>query len=462
MNTEAILPSSFRDPSGFLFSHNNKVYRQINSSYQENYEYLIDSGLYSELEAENLLISHTEVSPPLSPAPNHYKTILPEQIDFISYPYEWCFHQLKDAALTTLEIQKISLKFGMSLKDASAYNIQFHNGRPIFIDTLSFEKFQEGRPWVAYRQFCQHFFGPLALMNFKDTRLGLLSRTFIDGVPLDLASALLPWYTYLKLPFLLHIHIHARSQKHYQDKKTPKTSGNVSTKGLTGIFDSLESAIGRMQCKMDGTEWGDYYKNTNYKDSAMAHKEELVSEFLKTIAPKPKRIWDIGANEGIFSRIAAGLGAKVVSADVDEMALQKNTITDIKLKETNILPLKIDLANPSPALGWGHKERMSFMERGPADAVLALALLHHLAITNNLPLEQVASFFQSLTHWLIIEFVPKNDSQVQRLLSSREDIFTEYSQHNFENQFRKYFRIEKQEKINSSDRTLYLMESTEN
>ena len=182
MENQKILPSSFRDPSGFLFHHDDILYRQVNSSYKEEFDHLIDSGLYDKLVEQNLLISHHEVENSIiSSDTNIYKIIQPKKLNFISYPYEWCFSEFKQAALTTLEIQKISLEYGMTLKDASAYNIQFINGKAIFIDTLSFEKYTEGQIWTPYKQFCQHFLAPLALMSHTDIRLNQLLRVYVDG-----------------------------------------------------------------------------------------------------------------------------------------------------------------------------------------------------------------------------------------------------------------------------------------
>jgi len=202
-----VLPSSFRDPSGFLFLRDGFIYRQVNTIYRENYDYLISSNLYKTLVDAELLIPHHEVDIKKARSDEIYKVIKPELILFISYPYEWCFSQLKDAALTTLEIQKKSLDFGISLKDCSAYNIQFRKGKPIFIDTLSFERYHQGKPWVAYRQFCQHFLAPLALMSYKDIRLNQLFRVYIDGPPLDLTSSLLPFRTRFRIsPYPLSNH----------------------------------------------------------------------------------------------------------------------------------------------------------------------------------------------------------------------------------------------------------------
>jgi len=263
MNNNKIVSSSFRDPSGFLFHQNGNLYRQINNSYKEEYDHLINSGLYQYLVEKNFLISHLEVEiPPLISA-SAYKVIKHEIIPFISYPYEWCFSQLKHAALTTLEIQKIAMDYGMTLKDCSAYNIQFRGGKPILIDTLSFEKYQEGQIWKPYRQFCQHFFAPLALMSHKDIRLNQLLQIFIDGIPLDLASKLLPLQTKTKFSMLSHIHAHAKSQKHYEDKVIKVKDFKMPKQSFLGIVESLFSGVKKLKWTPDKTEWSNYYSNTN-------------------------------------------------------------------------------------------------------------------------------------------------------------------------------------------------------
>jgi hypothetical protein len=476
------LSASFRDPSGFLFSQNGILYRQINRAYSNDYARLMDSGLYDKLVKSNLLIPHVEVdlltersqserggrqnastSLTLSRrsfgSAEAFKVIQPERVPFISYPYEWSFSQLKDAALATLSIQKRALKLDMSLKDASAYNIQFVRGKATLIDTLSFEIYKLGQPWVAYKQFCQHFLAPLALMAYRDVRLNQLLRVYIDGVPLDLASDLLPTKTKFNFGLLTHIHLHAGAQKRYSDKVVnPRASaGRMSRQALTGLIESLEATIKKLTWKPAGTEWGDYYENTNYTDSAFEHKKQLVKEW--SIEKKPALVWDLGGNTGVFSREAASSGAFTVSFDIDPAAVEQNYRTVIMKKEQNILPLVLDLTNPSPALGWDNNERDSFGARGPVDMVLALALIHHLAISNNVPLSQLSNFFAARCKWLVIEFVPKSDSQVQKLLTSREDIFPSYTREGFEVAFSPRFAIRKSEPVHDSQRTLYLLEA---
>ena len=458
--TDGIDTSSFRDPCGFLFWKDRQLYRQVNRIYQEDYDLFMASGLYPALINAGLIIPHEEVAvEPLCPD-FAYRVIKPELIPFISHPYEWCFSQFKDAALATLAVQKRALEHGMSLKDCSTYNIQFRKGKPVFIDTLSFERYREGQPWVAYRQFCQHFLAPLALMSKKDMRLSQLLRIYIDGVPLDLASSLLPFRTRLSFSLLSHVHLHARSQRYFADHVVNVSGRKMSRLSFRGLVDSVESAVKNMKWQSGNTEWAKYYKDTNYSAEAFQHKSQLVAEYLDRI--KPVNVWDLGANVGTFSRLASNRGISTISFDIDPAAVETNYLECVTRSETNILPLLIDLTNPSPGIGWQNRERMSLIGRGPTDTILALALIHHLAISNNVPLEQIAAFFSKICNSLIIEFVPKSDTQVQRLLSTREDIFKDYNKPVFEKQFSRYFKIRHSVAVRDSERTLYLMEKYEN
>ena len=456
MKISKIENSSFRDRSGFLFYYENEIYRIINFSYKKQYEKFMNSELYQKLEEKNLIITHSEIEN-LDIDCDYYKIIKPEKIPFISYPYEWSFSQLKDAALLTLRIQKAAMKYGMTLKDGSAFNIQFHNGHPIFIDTLSFEIYEEGQIWKPYKQFCQHFLAPLALISKKDVRLNLLSKIFIDGIPIDLAAKLLPKTTFGNFGLMAHIHAHAKSQKHYEDKDAKIKQKTFSKRSFEGLIESLKSSIEKMTWNEDNTEWGDYYSDTNYTEKSFEEKKQFISLAIDQM--KPKLVWDMGANTGVFSRLASTKGINTISYDIDPLAVEKNYLSSSQNSEQNILPLILDLTNPSSGIGWNHDERMSIIQRGPADMVFALALVHHLAISNNVPLNKLAEFFSQISKFLIIEFVPKSDSQVKRLLLTRDDIFENYDVKNFEIEFSKFFKIINSKKILDSERTIYIMEN---
>jgi ribosomal protein L11 methylase PrmA len=449
------LGASFRDPSGFLFSRGGILFRQVNQVYAAEYRRLMESGLYSKLTKAGWLVSHSETEQAPADSQTAYMVVQPERVPFVSYPFEWSFSQLKDAALATLAVQKRALKHGMSLKDASAYNIQFLRGRPTFIDSLSFETYEPGKPWVAYRQFCQHFLAPLALMAHVDIRLSQLLRVHIDGVPLALASRLLPPRTRLSLGLLTHLHIHAAAQQRFAGRRTAAVGG-MSRQALDGLIASLESTIKGLRWRASGTPWAEYQRLSNYSAAAASHKKQLVGAWLERL--KPATAWDLGANTGIYSRLAEASGAETVAFDIDPAAVESNYLEMRRTGETHLLPLLMDLTNPSPALGWALQERLSLAERGPADFVMALALVHHLAISNNVPLLQVAAFCAGLCRWLVIEFVPKDDEQVQKLLAARRDIFGEYTQHGFELAFGAYFTVLEAVQLCESGRRLYLME----
>jgi hypothetical protein len=453
------LPSSYRDPSGFIFSKEGVIYRQINLSYQDEYDFLIGSGLYHDLVESGSLVSHAELEDFPDIAPGGYKIIKPDPIPFISYPYEWCFSQLKDAALKTIQIQKRALEFGMTLKDSSSYNIQFLRGKPVLIDTLSFQTYREGSPWIAYRQFCQHFLAPLALSSYRRIWMGQLLQVHLDGIPLKLASSLLPTHTRFKPSMQVHIHLHSLFQgnvpKQTADKESKKS--RFSLRAFLGLLDSLESAVRGLKWRPLQTEWADYYDGDSYTRPAFNHKSELVTGFLSEV--DPSSVWDLGSNTGQFARLAGDMGIPAIAFDQDPAAVENSYLASVKHDEKHVLPLVLDLSSPSPRIGWANNERMDLSERGPADMLMALALIHHLAIARNVPLGMIAEFFRRLCTWIVIEFVPKSDKKVVLLLSNRTDIFPDYTQDNFESEFSRYFDIKSARRVTDSERTLYLMKA---
>lgn len=447
---------SFRDPSGYVFREDGVVYRHVDLVYAPHWEALRSSGLLERLHEEGLLVAHRELDAARSPGESALAVLQPEPVPFWSQPYEWCFGQLKDAALCTLAVQERALRAGLTLKDASAYNIQFVRGRPQLIDTLSFEVRDPGSPWRAYRQFCRHFLAPLAMGAYVSQDAGLLSRTFLDGVPLELASLSLPGKTQLKPGLMLHLHAHAHAER----KASASTGAPrpVGENALLGLVDHLRGTVEGLKWNPESTVWADYYGNTNYSADAFGQKRRLVAEMVHAVTPKPTRIWDLGANTGEFSSLASQTGAHVVAWDLDPGAVERHYLAVRDKRVENVLPLVQDLTNPSPAIGWNLEERESLFDRADADLSLALALVHHLAIGNNVPLPALAEFFARLSRFLIVEFVPKSDSQVQRLLATRRDIYDRYTDTGFREAFAGRFTTLRSERIEGSERTLFLME----
>ncbi|NLW88200.1 MAG: SAM-dependent methyltransferase [Clostridiaceae bacterium] len=449
---------SFRDPSGCIFSKGGTLYRQINRSYAAQYSHLKQSGLYRKLLDKSWLIGHEETSE-ICPFENGLIVIRPERIPFISYPYEWSFSALRDAALLTLKIHRLALDHGMVLKDASAFNVQFSRGNPVFIDTLSFDLYRDNSPWIAYSQFCRHFLAPLLLMSRVDVRMSRLLGSYIDGIPLDLADRILRG----RGGFFARQHIrwHAAAIARHSDtsKRTdgnsPHSTVSLSINNHRALIESMILAIEKLRFPIRKTEWGDYSAQTSYSEASAESKKSIVSEFLTLV--KPSSLWDMGSNDGTYSLLAARSGVRTIAFDADPVAVERCYL-QTRNKNIPILPLLMDLTNPSSSIGFSGKERMSLAERERPDCIMMLAVIHHLAISNNVPLDILAEWLSGMSDRLIIEFVPKSDMQTQRLLSSREDIFDHYTKEHFEASFARHFKPTAQRAVLGSERTLYLFE----
>ena len=469
-------PGSYRDPSGFVFRRDGVLYRQVNAVFAYDWAAFESSGLHADLISEGVLVADRPAAIDLAPEPLAVAVIRPDEIGFISHPFEWSFSQLKDAALLTLRAQAMAGERGMTLRDASAYNVQFRDGRPVLIDTLSFERVRAGAPWKPYRQFCENFLAPLALMAHRDGRLGQLLRTWIDGVPLDLASELLPRRTRFSAGLAAHIHLHARAQRrHAGDAGTADARSAGAGPGAAGadaaprvvtmsdnrrlaLLDHLRRTVEGLHLPAHGTEWADYADQTSYSATGTSSKEAIVRRMLEAAAAAGgRRAWDVGANTGRYSTIAAEAGFEVLAVDGDWAAVERNYLALRAAGERRIMPLLADIADPSPAIGWANAERASLIERAYADVVVALALVHHLAIGRNVPLEMVAQLLARLAPNLVVEWVPKEDPMVQRLLSAREDIFPGYTVEGFKEAFERRFEVVEEAPIEDSKRILFRM-----
>ena len=416
-------PGSFRDPSGFVYHQDGRLLRQVNRSFGTRWDDLSSSGLLAGLQARGLLVSHQPAPLDLALSPSSAHAVIePQRIGFISYPYEWSFGELKDAALLTLETQAVASAAGFTLRDASAYNVQFHEAAPILIDTLSFERTKPNSPWVGYRQFCEHFLTPLALMAHRDVRCGLMLREFIDGIPVDFASTLLPGRTKLNVGLASHIHAHASAQRRHAGEapRIAPQAARMSPLRSAALLDSLRRTVEGLSWHPSGTAWADYADNTSYQETAARSKDDLVREFLRHAGGNV--VWDLGANAGRFSDIAASLGRDVIAWDTDQGATERHYQAIKRTGARSVLPLIVDLVNPSPGIGWANAERRSFLERSNADVVLALALIHHLAVGRNIPMPMIADLFAGLAPQIIVEYIPEADPMVQRLLATRVDV----------------------------------------
>lgn len=452
-----IHPSSYRDPSGFIFKKDGIIYRQVNRIFKDDFDFFISSGCYNILTEKKLLVKHEIIAENLTGSPDYYCTLKPEQLNFVSYAYEWSFDMLKDAALLTLQLVKEAVAHQIILKDATPYNIQWHKGRLIFIDTLSFERYDEAEPWIAYRQFCESFLAPLLLMHYNKTPLHQLHLAYPEGVPLEVASKLLPAKSRFSLYTYLHIHLHAKIA---QKKSSNNSKPVFSKQKLLNLINSLESLIGKLNIPYKQSTWSEYYSEAAGRDNYITEKKKIISQWLDEL-PTIKTAADLGANDGEFSQLVASKNISTVAADFDSWCIN-NLYRKIKSSGINNLqPLIIDLSNPSPSIGVNSEERTSFIQRCKVDLALALALIHHLSIGKNIPFEKTAAFFSAVADSLIIEFVPKQDEKVVLMLQNKKDIYSNYNEPEFIEAFEKHFQVIDKKVVGSSKRTLFLMKKKE-
>lgn len=447
--------SSFRDPSGYVFVENGILKRTIKPIYFKQFNSLNESGFYSELFEKKLLVKHS-----IEHSDDSEIIIVPDQIPFFTYPYEWSFLQFKEAALLTLKIQKYALEHGYTLKDASAFNITFHKSQAVFVDTLSFDFYIDNTPWRAYKQFVSHFLGPLLLAHYHGAQSLKLMGTFIDGIPMSMLASMLPFKSKLN-PFLFsNVHLLAKFEaKHHADYKGKQKHTALSKKAQLNIIKSLYDFIKRLKLKEE-TEWGDYYTKTNYTDAAFSHKSEIINNWVKAI--KPLTLIDIGGNDGKFVRQIKYNFKHALVCDVDNNAVDSN-YRMVKLnQESYMQPFVLDVLNPTADIGFNNKERYSFLSRiqdYKPDVTMALAVIHHMTLTGNIPFEMSARFFSSFSSHLIIEFPTSQDSWVERLLNVKgefRDHFNFYSLDNFKNSYLKFFELVEQVTIQNSNRVMFL------
>ena len=448
--------SSFRDPSGYVFTENGSIKRSIQPIYFKQYEALNSTGFFQKLFDFGLLIPHTEI---LKEA--HQVIIQPEQIPFVTFPYEWSFNQYKEAALLTLKLQKYALENDFSLKDGSAFNVTFHKGKAVFIDTLSFDFYEENKPWRAYKQFITHFLGPLLLARYHGAQSLKLMSNFIDGIPVKVVASMLPFKTKLN-PFLYsNIHLLAKFEdKHNEDYDGETKVATLSKKAQLNIIKTLYDFIKKISLR-EYSEWGSYYNKTNYSEDAFNLKSDIINTWVEGL--QTKTLIDVGGNDGTFVRRITSHLDQALVCDIDNNAVDYNYKQIKENKEQYITPFVLDVLNPSAAIGFNNQERSSFITRiqdFAPDVTLALAVIHHMTLSGNVPFEMSAAFFRLFSKYLIIEFPRRGDSWVERLLNTKGEFkehFNFYSEANFENAYFQYFDLVKKKQIENSNRVIYLL-----
>ncbi|MEM7222612.1 MAG: class I SAM-dependent methyltransferase [Pseudomonadota bacterium] len=461
MNQAVLDPGSFRDPGGHVFHHGNRVYRTVNPAVAEDFDKVEASGLIEELVARGWCLAATKVDRDLLGSTSDQPTYLLEhpKIELISYPYEWPFRALKAAALLHLDIQLLALQYDVALSDASAYNIQFQGAKPVFIDRLSFVPYRDGDIWAGHRQFCEQFLNPLLLRSVLGVPHNAWYRGAQEGITTQDLNRMIPLRRKLSWQVFAHVLLQAKFQASAQQADSKSSAPEARKVGLpraslTGMLTKLRQWIAKLEPRgADKTVWADYATSHSYQTAESEAKARLIADYAADV--KPHMIWDLGCNTGDYSKIALEAGAETaIGFDFDQDALDGAFLRS-EAENLNLLPLFLDAANPTSGQGWGASERMGLAERATADGVLALAFVHHLAITRNIPLRSLVSWIVGLAPTGVIEFVPKQDAMVQKLLSLRKDIFTDYTEDAFANYLSEVADIVSATQVTESGRKLF-------
>lgn len=464
MNSPQRDAGSFRDPSGYVFTDGDRILRAVMAPAADTFGEIYDSGLFEELSNKNLMIgcTHIDATPQqlaqYKGARGDTAVALYEhpRVPMLSYPFEWCFSQLKDAAIAHLDLQLIALEKGYELSDATAYNMQFIDGRPVHIDAMSLRPYVDGAHWSGYNQFCRQFLLPLLLEAWSGVAFQSIYRGSLDGISFEDALSILPRRKlFTSASGLMHVYLHGRAvmaqsskaeKKVDLDRKLPKSRYAAMLEQLRGFISGLESA------KRPASYWKTYAAINSYSEPMRDTKLQFVNDW--AAETRPNLIWDIGGNTGDFSMSAIAGGAKaavVLDGDLDSLESAYRMRTK---KGEKILPLLMNLVDPTPNMGWRQRERKGLIERASSDGIIALAVIHHMCIGGNLPLAEAVRWLLSLAPSGIIEFVPKGDPMVDQLLQVREDIFHDYTEDVFLATISEKHQITAQHKFSENGRLL--------
>jgi len=433
------ISGSYRDPSGYVYSYKNRFFRSITKNYESVYVALKDSRLIDKSINHGYLIETCELDKrDDSKVMDDASFVLEhKRVPFISYPYEWTFSQLKIAALHHLEFQIFLLENNAILRDASAYNIQFIGAKPVFIDLPSMALYREGEYWYGYKQFCEQFLYPLLLNAKTGVSHNKIYRGEIEGISADTLAKLLPTSKKLSLNILLHVTLQAFAARKAADHEKQisnkiREQQSLPKKRYMAMLRQLHAWITSLSLKrrQSLSPWVNYASNNSYSKEETRLKHEIINNFIDRT--QPNLLIDLGCNNGNYTRTALKAGAKyAVGYEFDHEAATL-AYEAAKTEGLDFLPLQIDASNPSPSQGWRQSERLGLNERSKADGVLALAFVHHLAIAKNIPLDQAINWITDIAPTGLIEFAPKSDPMVQKMLAVREDIFQNYNINRFE------------------------------
>lgn len=466
MTSPRVDAGSFRDRLGRVFYHRDQVYRALSAEAYDAWKALEATRFFADAVEKGHLVATREVDldgddglsrEDLAALSSRWRAALVhERIPFVSYPYEWSFSMLQDAARLQLDLLERALDEDLTSKDASAYNVQWKGARPVFIDVASFEPWTPGQPWFGYLQFCQLFLYPLLLTAYRDVPFQPWLRGALDGIEPEQMRSLLSLRDRFRAGVLADVVLLAKLQARTAGADEP-VRGDLVKAGfkkamITNNLRRLRRIVDGLRWRREASEWADYAGTNTYDDEAHQTKVRFVASVAET---RHRRLaWDLGANTGTFSRLVAPHADTVVALDVDHLAVDRLYRSLRAEGPANILPLVGNLADASPGLGWRARERKTLEERGRPELVLALALIHHLVLRANVPLPEVIEWLGGLGAELVIEWVSKDDAMVRKLLRNKDDIYDDYTPEVFEASLRRHFEIVRQETIHGGTRTL--------
>ncbi len=451
---------SFRDPDTRVFHHNGSVYRCLSARALADWEQLAGTAFYRRFAAARRVIPTRHVTDPaaLPALDDRWAAVLEhERLPFVSYPYEWSFGMLKDAALLQLDVTRAALDEEMTLKDATPFNVQWLGAQPTFIDIGSFTPYAAGEPWAGYRQFCETFFYPLLLQAYRNVPFHPWLRGSLEGITAEQCNALLSGRDLLRRGVLAHVYLQAKAQARYDD-----APGNVRQELRAAGFgaalikhniDRLRRIVERLRWDAGRSTWSEYQREHSYDDADLRRKTEFVGRVLGS--RRWPLVWDIGCNTGNYSRMAAGHAEYVLALDADHLVIERLYQALKADGPANVLPVLADLADPSPGLGWRGRERLPLGDRGRPALILCLALIHHLVIGRNIPLDDFVAWLAQFGGEVILEFVGPEDPMVERLLRNRRDQEFEYSSAAVSAAVERHFGAVTHETLASGTRTLY-------
>jgi len=459
-------PGSFRDRDSRVVVADDAIYRALSPEGTEDWDALSASPLLEKMIAAGQVVGTREVDPAAAGVGQELlptgvsKVLEHDRIPFVSYPYEWTFSMLQDAAKLQLQLGAEAIENGFDLKDATPYNVQFIGSQPTFIDIGSFEKQTEGEPWIAYRQFCMLYLYPLLFQAHKDIPFQPWMRGSIDGIqPID-AIKVFSLRDRLRRGVFLHTSLHARLDRRANKSGPGSAEENKNTRQvkpgqIKAQLESMNRLVSKLKWKAGETSWSGYRQSNTYSDDDDKRKQSFVAEV--AAEKKPALTWDMGCNDGAYSRIAAENSDRVVAFDFDHATVEALYRSLREEGNTKILPLVSNLADPSPALGWRGLERKTLVDRGAPDLMLALALIHHVSISANIPIADFLQWARDMGTTLLIEFPKRTDPMVRALLANKHDgANPDYEEGNFERELEKRFTVERREELPSGDRVLYL------